>query len=149
MNTSPAETSSHNHTADKWNLACAAGTVVLRILVRTGLSSRKIQAPTIAPFSPLPLIEYDMAYAPLPADSIANFYFEPEDILPSESYQDYRGIYTIKIGSSNPDLPRDYSGIANITFDRNSIDDWVILVWEDERVPDYPSLTDLKISMPN
>lgn len=81
------------------------------------------------------------------ADSTASISFEADNILPGESYPIYQEKYAIIIGSSNPELPREYSGIANITFDRNNNFDWVIIKWEDERIPDFPSLTDLKISM--
>lgn len=85
----------------------------------------------------------------LPADSAASITFEAKNVLPGETYPVYREKYFITIGSVNPNLPREYSGLANIKFDRNNNFDWVIIEWEDERVPDYPALTDLKISMPN
>ena len=85
----------------------------------------------------------------LPPDSAASIIFEAENVLPGETYPVYRERYFITVGSLNPELPREYSGLANIKFDRNNNFDWVIIEWEDERVPDYPALTDLKISMPN
>lgn len=83
----------------------------------------------------------------LPQDSTVFIEFTPESEPPGEDLPIYREYYSIVYGHANPNLPREYSGRADIQFDRNRSGNWVIISWKDEKMGDYPSMTELKASI--
>jgi len=84
----------------------------------------------------------------LPADSLCSIVFNPENEPPGEFYPQYRENYLIELHHTNPGLPSQFSGKADIRFDRNLSGDWVIIEWKDENSGGV-TLTELKSAVSN
>lgn len=80
----------------------------------------------------------------LPADSVCEIEFIAESEPPGVILPIYRESYILTIHHTNPALPIQYSGRAEIQFDRNHNGDWVIIRWTDENSDGSPTLTELK-----
>ncbi len=84
----------------------------------------------------------------LPVDSACSIIFNPENEPPGEFYPEYRENYIIELHHINPGLPLQFSGRADIRFDRNHNGDWVIIEWNDENSGGV-TLTELKSAVSN
>jgi len=85
----------------------------------------------------------------IPLDSTASIQFIAESEPPGEILPIYRENYTIIIQHTQSNLPKEFSGRADIKFDRNHNSDWVIIAWTDEQTGNDPSLTELKSTLSN
>ena len=85
----------------------------------------------------------------LPLDSTASIQFIAESEPPGETLPLYRENYSIVIHHTQSSLPNEYTGRADIRFDRNHNGDWVIITWTDEQTGNNPSLTELKSTLSN
>jgi len=85
----------------------------------------------------------------LPTNAVALIEFIAESEEPGENTPVYRESYTITLQLTDLELPQEYSGKANIRFDRDYNNNWVIISWEDEASGDNPSITKLKSIVSN
>ena len=85
----------------------------------------------------------------LPSNAVAMIEFIAESEEPGENTPVYRESYTITLQLTDLELPQEYSGKANIRFDRDYNSNWVIISWEDEASGDNPSITQLKSIVSN
>ncbi len=84
----------------------------------------------------------------IPLDSVCSLEFEAESTTPGESPL-YREKYFLTIRHTNSNLPKEYSGRADVRFERNHSGDWVIIRWNDESYGDAPNLTELNSLISN
>lgn len=85
----------------------------------------------------------------LPSNAVALIEFTAESEEPGENTPIYRESYNITLQLTDLELPQEYSGKANIRFDRDYNSNWVIISWEDEASGDNPSITKLKSIVSN
>jgi hypothetical protein len=85
----------------------------------------------------------------LPQDSLISFQFIPEIEPPGEYLPLYREKYNIVVHHTQANLSTEFSGRAEIQFDRNHNGDWVIINWTDEKLEDKPTFTELKSAISN
>ena len=92
-----------------------------------------------------------MLFSPpfLPADSACSIEFIAESEPPGEFLPLYREQYILTIHHTNSNLPAEFSGNANIQFDRNHNGDWVIISWTDETSGESSGITELKSAISN
>ena len=85
----------------------------------------------------------------LPLDSACSMEFIPESEPPGEYYPLYSEQYILTIHHTLANVPNQFSGRADVRFDRNENGDWVIISWRDEKIGDAPNLSELKALLAN
>ena len=85
----------------------------------------------------------------LPPDSICILEFIPESEPEGEYYPLYGEQYILTIHHTLENIPYQFSGRADVRFDRNDNGAWVIISWRDEKIGDNPNLSELKAVLAN